>query len=104
MSDLHGSARDAAPDERAATFDVRGWLAGLGHTSIDAVRFVSERERSGRRTVTYDCAGSEAKVRMTPLSGAATWELTAELNGAVDRVLLPGATRFVWRPPRGTHA
>jgi len=104
MPDLDGSARDTAADTRAATFDVRGWLAGLGHMSIDAIQFVSEGERSGRRTVTYDCAGSVAKVRMTPLSGAATWELTAELNGTVDRVLLPGATRFVWRPPRGTHS
>jgi hypothetical protein len=104
MSDSDGSARGCAADARAGTFDVRGWLAGLSHTSIDAVQFVSEHERSGRRTVTYDCAGSVAKVRMTPLSGTAAWELTAELIGAVDRVLLPGATRFVWRPPPGTHS
>ena len=79
-------------------------MAGLGRLSIDAVQYVSESERGGRRTVTYDCLGSVAKVRMVPLTGTAAWELTAELGGAVDRVLLPGATHFIWRPPRGTHA
>ena len=76
----------------------------MGHLSIDAVQFVSESERGGRRTVTYDCAGSVAKVRMAPLAGTAAGELVAELGGTVDRVLLPVATHFIWRPPRGTHA
>jgi len=89
---------------QSAAFDVRTWLAGLGHLAVDAVEYVSESERQGRRTVTYNCAGKTAKVRMAPLPGAAAWELVAEMPGAVDRVLLPGGTKFVWRPPRGTDA
>jgi hypothetical protein len=101
MDDL---MRPSPQSGQNASFDVRSWLADLGHVAIDAVEFVSESERQGRRTVTYNCAGTLAKVRMSPLPGAAAWELVAEMPGAVDRVLLPGGTRFVWRPPRGTHA
>ena len=101
---MDDSAQRILHDSRTTLFDVRGWLAGLGHIPVGAVHFISESERSGRRTVTYDCAGTVAKVRMTPLTGAAAWELVAELGQAVDRVVLPGATRFVWRSSKGTHA
>jgi len=97
-------SRMTLPDSRTASFDVRRWLAGIGRVGIDGVTFVSESERSGRRTVLYDCAGVSVKVRMAPVSGAAAWELVADFGQSVDRVLLPRATRFVWRPPRGTHA
>jgi hypothetical protein len=101
MDDLTRLSPQGGPN---SAFDVRSWLAGLGHLSADAVEYVGESERQGRRTVTYNCAGKTAKVRMAPLAGAAAWELVAELPGAVDRVLVPGGTKFVWRPPRGTHA
>src|SRR3954453_3181980 len=86
-------------DTRGGPFDVRGWLAGLRNISIDSVRYVGENERQGHRTVTYDCAGSVGKVRIGPVAGAAAWELVAEVGEEVDRVVLPGATRFVWRTP-----
>lgn len=98
------TTRAGGSNGRASSFDVRGWIAGVGHISKDVVQFVSESERGGRRTVTYNCAGAVAKVRMAPVAGAAAWELTAEFNDSVDRVLLPRTTRFVWRAPRGTHA
>ena len=98
------TTRAGGSEPRATSFDVRGWVAGMSHIAKDAVQFVSESERGGRRTVTYNCAGSVAKVRMAPVAGAAAWELVAEINDSVDRVLLPRATRFVWRAPRGTHA
>jgi hypothetical protein len=101
---MDDSAQRILHDSRTTLFDVRGWLAGLGHIPVNAVQYVTESERSGRRTVTYDCAGKVAKVRMMPVSGAAAWELTAELGEAVDRVVLPGATRFVWRSSQGNHA
>jgi hypothetical protein len=76
----------------------------MARVRVDDVRFIADHERSGRRTVTYDCAGNPAKVRIASVAGAAAWELTAELGRAKERVLLPGATRFVWRAARGTHA
>ncbi|HEY7025842.1 MAG TPA: hypothetical protein VH371_12875 [Candidatus Limnocylindrales bacterium] len=96
----NASRREPEP----GAFDVRGWLSGVGHVPKDAIQYVTESERSGQRTVTYKCGGSTAKVRMASVAGAAAWELVAEFEGAVDRVLLPRATRFVWRAPRGTHA
>lgn len=91
------------PDGRASSFDVRGWLAGLATCAVEEVRHISDHERNGRRTVTYDCNGVTTKVRMTTVAGAAAWELVAETRGAADRVVLPAGTRFVWRP-RGTHS
>jgi hypothetical protein len=93
----HSSPRDL-PDGRASTFDVRNWLAGLVNCPANEVRFVSDTERRGRRTVTYLCSGETAKVRMAPVASAAAWELVAETSGATDRVVLPAGTRFVWRP------
>jgi hypothetical protein len=101
---MEDADRAPLPGSRAASFDVRSWVAGVGHVSIDSVKYVSESERAGRRTVVYECAGHTAKVRMAPVTGAAAWELVAEVDQSVDRVVLPGATRFVWRAPRGTHA
>jgi hypothetical protein len=101
---MDDAVRPAASDARTGSFDVRAWLAGMARVHVDQVIFVSDHERSGRRTVTYDCAGVAAKVRIAPVAGAAAWELTAEVGEMADRVLLPGATRFVWRAPRGTHA
>ena len=86
-------------DLGGAAFEIRGWLAGLGQIPIESVQYLGENERHGRRTVTYDCAGAVAKVRMGPVAGAAAWELVAELGDAMDRVVLPGATRFIWRVP-----
>jgi len=97
----HSSPRDL-PDGRASTFDVRNWLAGLVKCPANEVRFVSETERHGRRTVTYLCNGETAKVRMASVAAAAAWELVAETSGATDRVVLPAGTHFVWRP-RGTQ-
>lgn len=98
-------SRAGLPDGRPSSFDVRSWLAGLGHYPLEAVRYVTESERAGRRTVTYDCAGTVARVRMSPVGGGApAWELVAELPDLADRVVLPGGTHFVWRAPRGTHA
>lgn len=95
--------RESLPiDPPASAFDVPSWVAGVGRVSIDLVEYVTESERGGRRTVTYDCNGTEAKVRMAPVAGTAAWELVAECKGAVDRVLLPGATKFIWRRPH-TH-
>ena len=48
-----------------AAFDVRGWLATVGHFPKEAIQYVAESERSGQRIVTYNCAGSIAKVRMS---------------------------------------
>lgn len=98
------TAHSPRHDPQPAAFDVRGWLATVGHFPKEAIQYVAESERSGQRIVTYNCAGSIAKVRMAPVVGAAAWELVAEVEGLVDRVLLPRATRFVWRSPRGTHA
>ena len=95
----HSSPRDL-PDGRAPTFDVRRWLAGLVNCTADDVRFMSETERHGRRTVTYECSGETAKVRMAPVAAGAAWELLAEANGMADRVVLPAGTRFTWRPRR----
>ena len=89
---------------QSPAFDVRSWLAGLGHLTVDAVEYVGESERRGRRTVTYNCGGKTAKVRMAPVAGTTAWELVAEMPGVADRVLVPAGTRFMWRPPRGTHA
>ena len=96
----HSSPRDL-PDGRASTFDVRNWLAGLVRCTADDVRFVSDGERRGRRTVTYLCSGEAAKVHMAPVAAGAAWELVAETSGATDRVVLPAGTRFVWRPRGG---
>ena len=101
MDDSH---RVSLPGTRAASFDVRTWLADLTHVDINAIQFLAETERAGRRTVTYDCAGTVGKVRMGPVAGAAAWELTAEVGPTVDRVVVPGTTHFVWRARRGTHA
>jgi hypothetical protein len=104
FQDMDDLARQSPQGGQSSTFDVRSWLAGLGHLTVDKVEYVAESERQGRRTVTYNCGGTTAKVRMSPLPGAAAWELVAEMPGAVDRVLLPGGTRFIWRQMRGTHA
>jgi len=101
---MANAANSPHHDPQPQAFDVRGWLSGVGHVPKDAIQYVTESERSGQRIVTYNCAGSIAKVRMAPVVGAAAWELVAEVEGLVDRVLLPRATRFVWRAPRGTHA
>jgi hypothetical protein len=98
------SYRVSLPDTRDSSFNVRRWLADVTRIDIDSIQFVAESERSGRRVVTYDCGGTPAKVRMGPVAGAAAWELIAEVSGTVDRVVVPGATRFLWRTPRGTHA
>ena len=101
---MHDLTRPSPHGGQTVPFDVRSWLAGLSHLAVDAVEYVGESERQGRRTVTYNCAGTTLKVRMAPLAGTAAWELVAEMPGAVDRVLLPAGTRFMWKPPRGTHA
>jgi hypothetical protein len=93
----HSSPRDL-PDGRASNFDVRKWLAGLVNCPANEIRFVSETERRGRRTVTYVCNGQTAKVRMASVAAAAAWELVAETSGTTDRVVLPAGTHFVWRP------
>ena len=93
----HSSPRDL-PDGRASTFDVRNWLAGLVKCPVLEVRFVTDAERRGRRTVTYECNGETVKVRMAPIAAGAAWELAAETIGTTDRVVLPAGTRFVWRP------
>jgi hypothetical protein len=103
LTSVEETSRTALPGPRAGSFDVRAWLAGLKHVSTDSVTFVSENERAGRRTVVYECAGRAVKVRVAPVAGAAAWELVAELDDSVDRVVLPGATRFLWRAPRGPH-
>jgi hypothetical protein len=84
-------------DPPASAFDVPSWIARVGRVAVDSVEYVAESERRGRRTVTYDCDGTRATVRMTSVTGTAAWELVAECAGTVDRVLLPGATRFIWR-------
>jgi hypothetical protein len=103
---MDDAPRRRLPDASASTFDVRSWLASLGRCPPESVKFVGQQERAGKMIVRYDCAGKTARVRMSPVSGMATptWELVAEFGGESERVVLPGGTRFVWRPPRGTHA
>lgn len=93
------------PARRVATFDVISWLADLLSCDVHDVRYVNERERSGVLAVTYDCAGTPAELRLRHAGGvaAAAWELTANAAGALTRIVVPGGTRFQWRPPRGTH-
>jgi hypothetical protein len=99
----HAAVRESLPiDPPASAFDVPSWVASVSHVPIDSVEYVNESERAGRRTVTYNCDGSTAKVRMSPVAGAAAWELVAECRDVIDRVVLPGVTRFIWRPNR-TH-
>lgn len=93
--------RESLPiDPPASAFHVPSWIAGVSHVSIEMVEYLTESERGGRRTVTYDCDGTKAKVRMTSVAGTAAWELVVECRGAIDRVLLPGGTRFIWRTSR----
>src|SRR4051812_32894058 len=93
------------PDSRAASFDVRKWLADLGRCSAGDVHYVEETHRRGRMVVTYECAGHRATVRVAPMGGvaAAAWEVTAQFDGRIERVVVPGDTRFIWQTPRGTH-
>ena len=100
------SSRRLPGTTRTTTFDVRTWLADLGRCSIDDVRYVAEDEKHGQLTVTYDCRGESTRVRVNPVGGVGTaaWEITAEWRSGVERVVVPGGTRFVWRAtPGGTH-
>jgi hypothetical protein len=87
------------PDRSPASFDVTGWVAGLSTGDPGSFRVIGEKERAGVLTVTYECEGEKVDVLVRRAGGvaAAAWELTADFGNRVERIVLPGGVRFIWR-------
>ena len=89
-------------DSRRTIFDVREWVAGLTGCPSAEIADQSTSDQSGAVSVRYRC-GTEslAEVHLLGLtlkSGrSASWQLVAKLTDRVERVVVPGDTRFVWR-------
>ncbi len=96
------SDSSASSDSGQTIFDVRRWLATLTGCSSAEIAYQSASELSGSLAVFYRC-GTEplAEVRLLGLtlkSGrSAAWQLVARLADRVERVVVPGDTRFMWR-------
>lgn len=81
---------------RPISFDVVEWLAGLNSCRRDEIAYRAESEQGDRMIVTYRCDAVEAEVRLGSLSSA-NWELVAQMGDRIERIVVPGGTRFGWR-------
>lgn len=81
---------------RPISFDVTEWLAGLNGCPRDQIAYLAKAAQGGRLFVTYRCGAVEAKVRLGSLPSA-NWELVAQMGDRIERIVVPGSTRFGWR-------